>query len=54
MPENSLRSRHIATHIDPARREKRMFHLVGEGTFVVDGRRLDRRKMMAAKIPQDF
>jgi hypothetical protein len=44
----------VAAHIDPARKEKRTFHAVGDGTFIVDGRRLDRRKMMAAKIPQDF
>lgn len=44
----------VAAHIDPARKEKRMFHAVGDGTFIVDGRRLDRRKMMAAKIPQDL
>ena len=44
----------VAAYIDPARKEKRTFHAVGDGTFIVDGRRLDRRKMMAAKIPQDF
>lgn len=42
----------VAAHIDPARKEKRMVHAVGDGTFVVDGRRLNRRKMMAAKIPE--
>ena len=42
----------VAAHIDPARREKRTLHAVGDGTFIVDGRRLDRRKMMAAKIPE--
>ena len=41
----------VAAHIDPARREKRTLHAVGDGTFIVDGRRIDRRKMMAAKIP---
>lgn len=41
----------VAAHIDPARKEKRMLHAVGDGTFIVDGRRLDRRKMMAAKLP---
>ena len=44
----------VAAHIHPARMEKRTFHAVGDGTFIVDGRRLDRRKMMAAKIPQDL
>jgi flavin reductase (DIM6/NTAB) family NADH-FMN oxidoreductase RutF len=41
----------VAAYIDPARKEKRMVHAVGDGTFIVDGRRLDRRKMMASKIP---
>jgi flavin reductase (DIM6/NTAB) family NADH-FMN oxidoreductase RutF len=41
----------VAACIDPARREKRMVHAVGDGTFIVDGRRIDRRKMMASKIP---
>jgi len=41
----------VAAYIDAARKEKRTVHAVGDGTFVVDGRRLDRRKMMAAKLP---
>lgn len=41
----------VAAHVDPARKEKRSLHSVGDGTFVVDGRRLDRRKMMASKLP---
>lgn len=41
----------LAAHIDPTRKEKRTLHAVGDGTFIVDGRRLDRRKMMTAKIP---
>jgi flavin reductase (DIM6/NTAB) family NADH-FMN oxidoreductase RutF len=41
----------VAAHIDATRKEKRMVHAVGDGTFVVDGRRFDRRKMMASKIP---
>lgn len=42
----------VAAHIDSSRKEKRMVHAVGDGTFVVDGRRLNRRKMMAAKLPE--
>lgn len=38
-------------HHGPARKEKRMIHAVGDGTFIVDGRKFDRRKMMAAKLP---
>jgi flavin reductase (DIM6/NTAB) family NADH-FMN oxidoreductase RutF len=43
--------RAVAAHIDSARKEKRPVHAVGDGTFVVDGRRLDRKKMMASKLP---
>jgi flavin reductase (DIM6/NTAB) family NADH-FMN oxidoreductase RutF len=41
----------VAAHIDPARKEKRMLHAVGDGTFIADGRKFDRRKQMAAKLP---
>ena len=41
----------VAAHMDRSRKEKRTLHAVGDGTFIVDGRRLDRRKLMAAKLP---
>jgi len=41
----------VAASIDPARKEKRVVHAVGDGTFIVDGRKIDRRKMMASKLP---
>jgi len=41
----------VAAHIDAARKEKRTVHAVGDGTFIVDGRKLDRGKMMASKLP---
>ena len=41
----------VAAYSDAARKEKRTVHAVGDGTFLVDGRKIDRRKMMAAKIP---
>lgn len=41
----------VAAHVDTARKEKRTVHAVGDGTFIVDGRRLDRKKLMASKIP---
>ncbi len=28
-----------------------MVHAVGDGTFIVDGRRIDRKKMMTSKLP---
>lgn len=41
----------VAAYIDAARKERRMVHAVGDGTFIVDGRRIDRRRMMASRIP---
>ena len=42
----------VAASIDAARKEKRTVHAVGDGTFIVDGRRIDRRKAMASKLPE--
>jgi len=41
----------VAAYVDPLRKEKRTIHAVGDGTFIVDGRRLSRRKLMASKLP---
>jgi len=41
----------IAAYRDDARKEKRTLHAVGDGTFIVDGRKIDRKKMMRSKIP---
>ena len=41
----------IAAYFDSSRKEKRTLHAIGDGTFVVDGRKLDRRRMMSSKIP---
>ena len=41
----------VAAYFDISRKEKRTVHAVGDGTFIVDGRRLSRKKMMASKIP---
>ena len=41
----------VAAYLDYARKEKRTVHAVGDGSFIVDGRRIDRRKAMASKIP---
>ena len=41
----------VAAYLDTSRREKRKVHAVGDGTFIVDGRKIDRRTMMAAKLP---
>ena len=41
----------LAAYVDDKRQEKRTFHAVGDGTFIVDGRRLSRRSMMRSKLP---
>ena len=41
----------VAAYFDTSRKEKRTVHAVGDGTFIVDGRRLSRKRMMASKIP---
>lgn len=41
----------VAAHATYSRKEKRTLHAVGDGTFIVDGRKLDRRRQMAGKIP---
>jgi flavin reductase (DIM6/NTAB) family NADH-FMN oxidoreductase RutF len=41
----------VAACINNTRKEKRTVHAVGDGTFIVDGRRIDRKKMMASKLP---
>jgi len=41
----------VAAYCDEARKEKRTLHAVGDGTFIVDGRRIDRREMMRSKLP---
>ena len=41
----------VAAYFDSSRKEQRTLHAVGDGTFIVDGRRLDRREMMRSKLP---
>ncbi|MFT8776822.1 MAG: flavin reductase family protein [Gluconacetobacter liquefaciens] len=41
----------VAAYMDAGRRERRMIHAIGDGSFVVDGRRIDRREMMRSKLP---
>lgn len=41
----------IAAHFDDSRKEKRTVHAVGDGTFIADGRKFNRKKMMHSKIP---
>ncbi|WP_265949840.1 flavin reductase family protein [Dechloromonas sp. A34] len=41
----------VAAYLDTSRQEKLTVHAVGDGNFIVDGRKIDRRTMMAAKLP---
>nr|WP_321360386.1 flavin reductase family protein [uncultured Hyphomonas sp.] len=41
----------LAAYRDDTRQEQRTLHAVGDGTFIVDGRRIDRKTMMASKLP---
>ena len=41
----------VAAYVDTERKERRRVHAVGDGTFIVDGRTLDRKKIMASKLP---
>lgn len=41
----------VASYFDTDRKEQRMVHAVGDGSFIVDGRRRDRRTMMRSKLP---
>ena len=42
----------VAAYFDPSRKEKRTLHAVGDGTFVTDGEKLERREMMRSKLPE--
>ncbi len=42
----------VEAYFDESRDEKRTIHAVGDGTFVVDGDKLDRREMMRSKLPE--
>jgi flavin reductase (DIM6/NTAB) family NADH-FMN oxidoreductase RutF len=44
----------VAAYFNSLRKEKRTIHAVGDGTFIVDGRKLNRKKMMVSKIPNGF
>ncbi len=41
----------VAACFNGSRKEKRTIHAVGDGTFIVDGWKIDRKKMMRSKIP---
>jgi flavin reductase (DIM6/NTAB) family NADH-FMN oxidoreductase RutF len=41
----------VAVHFDNLRNEKRTIHAVGDGTFIVDGEKINRREMMLSRLP---
>jgi flavin reductase (DIM6/NTAB) family NADH-FMN oxidoreductase RutF len=41
-----------AAWIDEKRREKRLFHAIGDGRFTVEGEKISHRKIMRAKLPE--
>jgi len=41
----------VEAYVDNSRKEKRTVHAVGDGTFIIDGRKINRKKMMRPKIP---
>ena len=41
----------VAAYFDSDREEKKTLHAVGDGSFIVDGRKIDRKEMMQAKLP---
>jgi flavin reductase (DIM6/NTAB) family NADH-FMN oxidoreductase RutF len=42
----------VAAWIDEKHREKRLFHSIGDGRFIVDGEKISHRKIIAAKVPE--
>lgn len=50
-PHDIILLQAVAAWFDGARAEKRMLHAVGDGTFIVDGQKFDRREMMYARLP---
>ena len=44
----------VAAYIDTTRKEQRSVHAVGDGTFIVDGRKIDRKMLMASKLPSNL
>ena len=50
-PYNIVVLQGLAAYFDSTRKEQRLLHAIGDGTFVVDGRKFDRKEMMRSKLP---
>jgi len=42
----------LAAWINPKQTEKRLFHAVGDGKFIVDGEQVNYRRLMLSKLPE--
>jgi flavin reductase (DIM6/NTAB) family NADH-FMN oxidoreductase RutF len=42
----------VAAWIDEKRKEKRLFHAIGDGRFIVDGEKINHRNIMREKLPE--
>jgi flavin reductase (DIM6/NTAB) family NADH-FMN oxidoreductase RutF len=42
----------VAAWIDDKREEKRRFHAIGDGRFIVDGETINHRRLMISKLPE--
>jgi hypothetical protein len=43
----------VAAWIDERRKEKRLFHAIGDGRFIADGEKINHRKIMMEKLPEE-
>lgn len=41
----------VAAYLDEAFHRRKMIHAIGDGTFVIDGQKIDRKARMQAKLP---
>lgn len=51
MPHGIVVLEGLVAYVDEQAGSRHMLHAVGDGTFIVDGKRLDRREQMQAKLP---
>jgi flavin reductase (DIM6/NTAB) family NADH-FMN oxidoreductase RutF len=42
----------VEAWVDEKRKDRRCFHAIGDGRFIVDGEKISHRKIMAAKLPE--
>jgi flavin reductase (DIM6/NTAB) family NADH-FMN oxidoreductase RutF len=42
----------VAAWVDEKHKERRFFHAVGDGRFIVDGERINHRRIMMKKLPE--